>query len=158
MNADHKLLGTDLDKTAGAAKPRVMKSPYEGPTHRKAGGPPPGLVAQTAATKVYRCTKPGCKASVRLDATAPLPEGWSVYSGDLTDSPAYRCPDHRVLTNNDYRRAARRLHEREGVVEIEEFAHIEDADGDRPGVWVEAWVWVSDEDARAEDARAQGEN
>lgn len=145
-----------------ATKPRNSQNPGHlfataNAKRRKAGGPPPGLVAQTAATKVYRCTKPGCKASVRLDATAPLPEGWSVYSGDLTDSPAYRCPDHRVLTNNDYRRAARRLHEREGVIEIEEFAHIEDADG-RPGVWVEAWVYVSDEDARAEDAQAQGEN
>lgn len=84
MNADHKLLGTDLDKIAPAA-----------------------------------------------DAGRP--------------------------SSNDYRRAARRLHERDGVIEIEEFAHIEDAD-DRPGVWVEAWVWVSDEDVRAEDTPAQGEN
>lgn len=143
-----------------ATKPRDSQNPghlFATTKARRRGGPPPSLVTQTAATKVYRCTARGCKANVRLDATAPLPEGWSVYSGELAPSAAYRCPEHRALTNNDYRRAARRLHERDGVIEIEEFAHIEDADG-RPGVWVEAWVWVSDEDARAEDAQAQGES
>ena len=143
-----------------ATKPRDSQNPghhYATAHSKRRGGPPPTLVAQTAKTKTYRCTARECKATARLDALSPLPAGWSVYSGDLTDSPAYRCPEHRVLTNNDYRRAARRLYERDGVIEIEEFAHIEDAD-DRPGAWVETWVYVSDEDARAEDTQAQGEN
>lgn len=47
------------------------------------------------------------------------------------------------------RRAARRLFERDGEVEIEEWGHVEDADG-KAGVWVEGWLFVSDDEVRAE--------
>lgn len=57
-----------------------------------------------------------------------------------------------MTTNNAYRAAARRLHERDGVIEVEEFAQVEDADGDRPGVWVEGWLFVPDEEAAKESA------
>jgi hypothetical protein len=44
-----------------------------------------------------------------------------------------------------YRRAAIHQHHDEGVIEIDENARVSDgADG---GAYVQAWVWVSDEDA-----------
>lgn len=54
-----------------------------------------------------------------------------------------------MTTNNAYRAAARRLHERDGVIEIEGYAQVEDADG-RPGAWVEGWLFVPDEEAAKE--------
>lgn len=56
------------------------------------------------------------------------------------------------MTNTAYRAAARRLFERDGVIEIEEFAQVEDADGDRPGVWVEGWLFIPDDEAAKESA------
>ena len=67
--------------------------------------------------------------------------------------------DHRLLgtdlekigqpSSNAYRAAARRLHEREGEIEIEAFAQVEDAGG-KPGAWVEGWVFVPEEEAAKE--------
>ena len=45
-----------------------------------------------------------------------------------------------------YRRAARAEYEREGEVEIDDNAVI--SRGDDAGAYVQAWVWVSDEEAR----------
>lgn len=45
--------------------------------------------------------------------------------------------------------AARRLYEREGEIEIDDGAKVSRAD-DNPdaGAYVQAWVWVYDQDAR----------
>lgn len=162
MNNDHRLLGTDLDKTAGAARPRVMKSPYEGPTRRKAGGPPPSPVAQTAAIRIYPCGEPACRAFVKLDAGEPLPAGWA-----STPQMDYRCPLHAqpipfddaprpdtgAATDNDYRAAARAACESSDAItgartEVPLYADIE---LDHGGAWVECRIFIT-------DAQAQGEN
>lgn len=48
-----------------------------------------------------------------------------------------------------YRTAAKRLHHRDGEIEIDEEAEV--SLGDDPGAYVQAWVWVSREDAGIPD-------
>ena len=54
----------------------------------------------------------------------------------------------KFKTDTQYRAAAKKLYHREGEVEIDENAKLSKALGnpDR-GCYVEAWVWVSDEEA-----------
>jgi hypothetical protein len=63
-----------------------------------------------------------------------------VYTGPiLTQSAA-----SDAITDEQYRAAARRIHQRDGEVEIDEGATV--SRGDDPGCYVAAWVWVYDED------------
>lgn len=53
------------------------------------------------------------------------------------------------ITNAQYRAAAERIHGSEGSVEIDDGAKV--SRGDDAGAYVQAWVWVSDEDAKPSD-------
>lgn len=57
--------------------------------------------------------------------------------------------------NHHYRAAARRLYARDGLIEIERFAEIHDADH-APGVWIECLCFVSDAEALAEVEAEKG--
>ena len=48
-------------------------------------------------------------------------------------------------TDEQYRAQARAKYEDEGQIEIDEGAEV--SRGDDPGAYVQAWVWVADEDA-----------
>ena len=52
-------------------------------------------------------------------------------------------------TAEQYREAASRLYEEEGKIEIDSNAAI--SKGDDPGSYVQAWVWVYDEEALREE-------
>jgi hypothetical protein len=79
------------------------------------------------------------------------------------------CPkDHEWLTKvtdrdrpqedpNDgkYRDAAKKLHHREGELEIDDDAIV--SKGDDPGAYVQAWIWVPNSDAGVEE-EAEEEN
>jgi hypothetical protein len=58
----------------------------------------------------------------------------------------------RDAGNQPYREAARKLHHREGEIEIDDWPMVS-AGGD-PGAYVAAWVWVSDEDLELEKLAA----
>lgn len=47
-------------------------------------------------------------------------------------------------SDDDYRAAARRLRHRDGETEIDDGAPV--SRGDDPGAYVQAWVWVAEED------------
>ena len=54
-------------------------------------------------------------------------------------------------TLNQYRNAARQGYHRDGEVEIDQGAKVSKADGNPDhGAYVQAWVWVDDEDAKDE--------
>jgi len=53
-----------------------------------------------------------------------------------------------LITDQQYRAAAKELHEVEGEIEIDGNAAV--SRGNYPGAWVRAWVWVPSDDARAE--------
>ena len=61
-----------------------------------------------------------------------------------------------MSTDNGYRAAARRLYERDGEIEIEEFADVMESE-ERAGCWVSCWLFVPDHEARAEVRRAAAE-
>jgi hypothetical protein len=53
------------------------------------------------------------------------------------------------FSDEAYRKAADRLHGRDGEVEIDDDAKISQSPD--AGVYVQAWVWVYDDDVTAED-------
>ncbi|MBN8644045.1 MAG: hypothetical protein J0L61_02255 [Planctomycetes bacterium] len=65
--------------------------------------------------------------------------------------PAPPIPDAEVdeATRAKYVEAARREYEREGEIEIDDSAEV--SMGDDPGAYVQAWVWVSNDEAGIED-------
>lgn len=54
------------------------------------------------------------------------------------------------VTENAYRRAARRLYEVEGELEVDEDAVVSRAD-DEVGAYVQCWVWVYDDELTEEE-------
>ncbi len=48
-------------------------------------------------------------------------------------------------TDEQYRAKAKELHEREGELEVDDSASVSRGTSD-PGAYVQAWVWVSDEE------------
>lgn len=63
-------------------------------------------------------------------------------TGDDADYPAQ-------FSEDTYRNAARRLKQREGELEIDEFAPVSlDSDD---GAYVQAWVWIDDTDVMPSD-------
>lgn len=55
-------------------------------------------------------------------------------------------PADEKLDDDRFRRAAQRVHGRDGDVEIDENAAV--SRGDDDGAYVQAWVWVDNEEAR----------
>jgi hypothetical protein len=53
----------------------------------------------------------------------------------------------KKISDAQYREAAHRLHHADGEVEIDENAKL--SRGDDPGCYVEAWVWVPNEDVKS---------
>jgi len=53
-----------------------------------------------------------------------------------------------TITDGQYRAAARKLHQRDGDIEIDDNAKT--SRGDDPGAYVQAWVWVYNEDVTAD--------
>lgn len=54
----------------------------------------------------------------------------------------------RELEREKYVAAAQRRHQDEGTLEIDEGATVSDSgDSEEGGCYVQAWVWVTDEDA-----------
>lgn len=53
------------------------------------------------------------------------------------------------MTTQEYRQAARRRYARDGEIEIDENAKV--SRGSDPGAYVQAWVWVPDDEAEADD-------
>ncbi len=51
-------------------------------------------------------------------------------------------------TDAEYTKAAKRLHESEGEIEVDDGARV--SRGDDPGAYVQAWVWVPDDEAAPE--------
>ena len=54
-------------------------------------------------------------------------------------------------SHEQYRKAAKRLFEKEGTIEIDDAARI--SQGTDPGAYVQCWCWVSDEEALQEFKR-----
>lgn len=54
-------------------------------------------------------------------------------------------PNEPRPTNEQYLAAAKRIHVEEGTLEIDEPAIVSQSEGG--GAYVQAWVWVHDEDA-----------
>ena len=52
----------------------------------------------------------------------------------------------RILPRKGYVEAARRIYQREGTIEIDDNARI--SRGDDPGAYVQAWVWVYDDEVK----------
>lgn len=56
----------------------------------------------------------------------------------------------REITDEQYIEAARRLYQKDGEIEIDELAGTEIVSrSDDDGAYVQAWVWVYDEDVLA---------
>jgi len=56
------------------------------------------------------------------------------------------------MTLNQYRGAAKRLHHQEGTCEVDDRAKVSSkAAGGDAGRYVQAWVWVPDDEARKEE-------
>lgn len=50
--------------------------------------------------------------------------------------------------------AAQRIHEHEGTIEVDDDATVSRAKGNQDkGAYVQAWVWVYDDDARGEEEK-----
>lgn len=49
------------------------------------------------------------------------------------------------LTDEQYRKAAKRIHACDGAIEVDADAPV--SKGDDEGAYVQAWVWISDEEA-----------
>lgn len=67
----------------------------------------------------------------------------------------------RHQSNAAYRLAAHNLYHTEGETEVDENAPVSKADGNPDhGAYVQAWVWVGDDDAReaAREARREATN
>jgi hypothetical protein len=75
----------------------------------------------------------------------------SKFSRQWEDKP---CPviedkEPEPIGEQAYVKAAKRLHEREGTLEIDDEPKV--SEGSDEGAYVAAWVWVYDEDVTAED-------
>jgi hypothetical protein len=57
---------------------------------------------------------------------------------------------------NRYIKAARRMHHRDGEIEVDDWPLISPSDDG--GAYVQAWVWVSDDDLAALDLLTNGGN
>lgn len=57
---------------------------------------------------------------------------------------------NKTVKDLAYIRAAKRMYDKDGEIEIDDNAKISKAQAgtDDPGAYVEAWVWVYDEDIR----------
>ncbi len=64
---------------------------------------------------------------------------------DLVAELALKDSTQKDTLHTRYREAAKSLHEVEGEVEIDSDAIVSISDD--PGAYVQAWVWVSDEEA-----------
>lgn len=51
-----------------------------------------------------------------------------------------------MITDKAYIEAARKIHHKDGEVEIDEGATV--SRGSDPGAYIQAWVWVYDEDCK----------
>lgn len=60
------------------------------------------------------------------------------------DSLRSRVGEEESEKASQYRAAAQREYNREGEIEVDENATV--SEGDDPGAYVEAWVWVSNEE------------
>ena len=74
-----------------------------------------------------------------------------------TPSPAARCPFENFHTGRKdlktaaYVAAARRLFHRDGEIEIDDNARV--SRGSDPGAYVQAWVWVANDQVTRKDGR-----
>ena len=60
-------------------------------------------------------------------------------------------PSIRIPLLVEYRKAAQRLLHRNGTLEIDNYAVVQHGEAGKPGAYVQAWVWVSDEDVTDAD-------
>jgi len=96
-----------------------------------------------------------------LVADWSAPEGTTIYwmleaiTSKFSDQwegkpcPVIEDEDPESISDDAYRAAAKRLHESEGTLEIDQDGKVSESSDD--GAYVAAWVWVADADVTAED-------
>jgi hypothetical protein len=86
--------------------------------------------------------KPVPHAGGRVSLMCPKDHEWLTKMTDRDN--AQEDPDF-----GKYRDAAKKLHHREGELEIDDDAIV--SKGEDPGAYVQAWIWVSNSDAGVEE-------
>ena len=71
----------------------------------------------------------------------------------LIDELGIRDEEPKPPSDDEIRAAARRIHEREGEIEIDPGAPI--SHGDDPGAYVQAWVWVYFDDVKEPEEKPE---
>ena len=59
-------------------------------------------------------------------------------------------PTDKNISDSQFALAAKRLHEKEGEIEVDFTADVSRGDDSDDGAYVQAWVWVPNEEARQE--------